>query len=140
MSEPEHVTEACRWLRYAHEDLSGAAGMGEQGQGVPRHACWLAQQAAEKAIKGALVLLQIDFPKTHDLDLLCTLLPEDWKAKSDPGDLAELSEWSVEARYPGDWPEVRTADAERAVSTAQHVVDSVLDEFRRRGVSMSLGR
>ena len=44
---------------------------------VPRHVCWLAQQAAEKAIKAVLVFLQIDFPRSHDLDALRNLAPDD---------------------------------------------------------------
>lgn len=102
MSGARPIEETRRWLRFAEEDLATAAAMLEQDLGVPRQACWLAQQAAEKAIKAALVYLQVEFPKTHDLDLLCTLLPSDWKTSSERVDLAELSEWSVEARYPGD--------------------------------------
>lgn len=135
MSEPERTEEARRWLRYAHEDLASAAAMSEQGLGVPRQACWLAQQAVEKAIKAALVFLQIEFPKTHDLDLLRTLLPANWKVKSEPADLSELSEWSVEARYPGDWPEVTPSDAQRALSSAQEVMRSVLEDFRAHNVT-----
>ena len=136
MSAPESIAEARRWLRYAHEDLTGAALMTEHGEAAPRHACWLAQQAAEKAVKSALVLLQIEFPRTHDLDLLRTLLPADWRLKSDPVDLSELSEWSVEARYPGDWPEVTACDAERAVASARRVLELTLDDMSDRGLSV----
>lgn len=45
---------------------------------VPRHVCWLAQQAAEKALKAALVLEDIAFPFTHDLDALRNRLPGSW--------------------------------------------------------------
>ena len=41
---------------------------------APRHACWLSQQAAEKALKAALVLERVEFPFTHDLDALRNLL------------------------------------------------------------------
>ncbi len=92
MSKARHVEEASRRLRDANEDLAGAAVMSEQELGAPRHACWLAQQGAEKALKAALVLMGIEFPKTHDLDVLRTLLPVDWTLKPDRVDLAELSE------------------------------------------------
>ena len=111
--------------------------MTERSLGVPRQACWLAQQAAEKAVKGALVFLHIDFPKSHDLDLLRRFVPEDWRLKTAPEDLAELSEWSVEARYPGDWAEATVADAQRAVALAQEVMQILVGDLRRCGFTVS---
>jgi hypothetical protein len=51
-------------------------------------------------------------------------------------DLAELSEWSVEARYPGDWPEATGGDAQTAVATARLIVCAVEGELRRHGLSV----
>lgn len=50
----------------------------EQEGMIPRHVCWLAQQATEKALKAILVFLQIDFPRRHDLDALRNLIPDGW--------------------------------------------------------------
>ena len=55
MNEAEHLVETRRWLRYAAEDLRGAEALLREGAGEPRHACYNAQQAAEKALKAALV-------------------------------------------------------------------------------------
>jgi HEPN domain-containing protein len=74
MSDPELLAEVGRWLRYAREDLLAAEVFVEQE--MARQACFHAQQAAEKAIKTALVFLQIEFPYRHDLDLLRNLLPD----------------------------------------------------------------
>jgi len=74
LSEVDHTAEAQRWLRYAREDLAAARALGERAGGAPRQSCRLAQQAAEKAIKAALVFLRIDFPRSHDLDLLRNLV------------------------------------------------------------------
>jgi HEPN domain-containing protein len=41
-----------------------------------------AQQAAEKALKGALVLPYVAVPRTNDLDDLRNRLPDDWRAKA----------------------------------------------------------
>ena len=51
MSDVERFTEVQRWLRYAWEDLVAGEAMIEQPGFVPRHACWLAQQAVERARK-----------------------------------------------------------------------------------------
>ncbi len=102
--------------------------------GVARVRCFQAQQAAEKAIKGVLVHLQIDFENIHDLMNLANLLPPDWALSSKPGALPELSIWAVKGRYPGDWPDATEEDAVRAVEIARLVVNQVLGHFARRGV------
>ena len=95
---------------------------------------WFSQQAAEKALKAALVLEGIEFPYTHDLPRLRNLLPDGWPEGLGPTVLARLTEWGVATRYPGDWPEPTDADARRAESDARAVYDSVLGEVRRRGL------
>ena len=134
MSRPDHVAEARRWLRFAAEDLRAAGILLHETQVPRRHVCWLAQQAAEKAIKAALVFLQIEFPKTHDLDALRNLVPEDWTVRQAFPDLAELTEWSVEARYPGDWPEATADDARGSLDEARRVLDLVTADLAARGV------
>ena len=111
MNEAERGPEVRRWLRYSQEDLAAAETLIEQEDVTPRHVCWLAQQAAEKALKAVLVFLQIDFPRRHDLDALRNMIPAGWKLKENHPDLAALTEWAVEARYPGDWPDAVEQDA-----------------------------
>ena len=125
MSGTEPSTEAMRWIQYAREDLEAARSMRSGETFVPRHVCWLAQQAAEKALKAALVSVQMEFPRTHDLEWLCRLLPDTFSVQPDDIALSQLSEWAVEARYPGDWPEATRDDAKSAVKCAELVVDRV---------------
>lgn len=99
MNDSELVDEARRWLRFATEDLDVAQRLLAGDGTPPRHACALAQQAAEKALKAALVLEGIDFPFRHDLDALRNLLPDTWSVRCTHTDLAQLTEWAVEARY-----------------------------------------
>ena len=63
----EGEADELRWLRYAREDLALAQALLDEGHRVPRHACWLSQQAAEKAIKAALVFTDGEAPFLHDL-------------------------------------------------------------------------
>jgi HEPN domain-containing protein len=76
-----------------------------------------------------LVLEQVDFPRRHDLDALRKLLPEGWQIAPELADLARLTEWSVEARYPGDWSDASKSDAQQAVEQARAVCESVLARF-----------
>ena len=134
MNAPEPEIEARRWLRFASEDLRAAESLLGGKEFVPRHACWLAQQAAEKALKAGLVLLQRSFPYRHDLDALRNMLPDDWAIKRANPDLAALTEWAVEARYPGDWPDATADEARQAVDDARSVVTSVAGDMARLGV------
>jgi HEPN domain-containing protein len=127
MNDTDRWEQASRWLRYSEEDLESAHRLAREG--VPRQVCWLAQQSAEKALKAVMVFLQIDFPRTHDLDTLLTLIPADWTAKTIVPDLAALTEWAVEARYPGNWPEATDAEAEAALADAEAVCQAVHNDL-----------
>ena len=131
------VGDALRWLRYSAEDLDVARVLLRSHASASRHVCWLSQQAAEKALKAALVLEGTEFPFTHDLDALRNRLPEDWQVRTTHADLAELTQWAVETRYPGDWPEATEPDAIRSEAEARAVHNSVETEFTRRGVDPS---
>ena len=128
--------EALRWLRFAQEDLAEAERLLALEDATPRHICWFAQQAAEKALKAALVLEDAEVPFWHNLNALRNLLPEGWAVKAEYPDLAELTVWAVEARYPGDWPEATRDDARRAAAQARGVFECVVRDFARRGVAV----
>lgn len=104
---------------------------------MPRHICWLAQQAAEKVIKAVLVFLAIDFPWRHDLDALRNLIPTGWQVKDAYPDLAELTEWAIEARYPGDWPDATEDEAHSAATQARAVWDTLCADFARHGFDVA---
>ena len=125
--------EALRWLQFSNRDLSVASQLLRGATPAPHHVCWLCQQSAEKALKAVLTSEEIDFPLTHDLDRLMSKLPEGWPVRDVSVDLGELTQWVVEARYPGGWPEPTNADAVRAESDARLIYSSVAAEFRRRG-------
>ncbi len=134
MSEVDHGAEARRWLEYAADDLRTAEFLLQQPDFIPRHPCWLAQQAAEKALKALLIFLQIEYPLSHDLDQIRLLIPEGWRVRYDPPDLSFLTEWAVEARYPGDWPDATEMDAQEATDQARTVLEYVRGDLARHGL------
>ncbi len=123
-----NAPEARRWLAYARSDLDAGHALLHNPDHYPRQVCFLAQQAAEKA----LILLEIEFPFTHDLDRLRDLLPEGWRVKSERPDLADLTIWAIQARYPGDMPEVVEADARAALRTAEAIYQTIDEELHER--------
>jgi HEPN domain-containing protein len=124
-----NAAEAARWLAYARSDLDAARALLNDPDHYPRQVCFLAQQAAEKALKAALVLLEIEFPFTHDLDRLRDLIPPGWPVKTEHPDLAGLTIWAVEARYPSDMPDVIEDDAHEALQIAEAVYQNVANDL-----------
>lgn len=127
-------TAARTWLGWALGDLEAARRRPGWPQ-RPRIVAFHAQQAAEKALKGALVLSGVAVPRTHDLDDLRNRLPDGWRAKASPPDLASLSVHGVESRYPDDLTPVTPIQAATAVRQAIVVVRTVREDFERRGVA-----
>ena len=87
--------------------------------------CYNAQQAAEKALKAFLVLHQIDFPKTHSIDLILDKVKKVVSPLPDElTDAVALTIYAVDARYPPSEAEepVTEEDYRKAVERAEKVV------------------
>jgi len=96
---PDELTaEAGRWLRFAAEDLEAAEALRSAPGVAARHVATLAQQSAEKAVKAGLVLLDVDPPRTHNLELLVDLLPDDWAVHESSADLLATMSSDLSAR------------------------------------------
>ena len=137
-NDPEQAAEAAKWLRYARDDLAAARELFDdalQGRVSFRNACYLSQQAGEKAMKSIFVALGIDPPRIHNLNALREALPSGWAVRTVFPNLSALTVWAVEARYPADLPEATRADAEAAIAMASGVVDTVADDFGRHGLA-----
>ena len=133
MQTADRLADTARWLRYAEEDLTTAETLLAQSHVPPRQACWFAQQAAEKALKAVLIFLQIDFRRTHDLNVLRDLLPESWQLKTALPNLGDLNKWAVAARYPEAGQEPTKAEASEAVKQARAVWTAASTELTQHG-------
>lgn len=87
-----------------------------------------AQQAVEKYLKAYLTHKQVDFPKTHDLKKLLDLVAtvNEGLAKN-LDDVQEVTEYGVEIRYPGDFPDMNKDDAIRAVELARMAREKIMN-------------
>ena len=139
MPDPEAVAEvALGWLRRARSDLVMARkALAGRDELDPWVASFHAQQAAEKYMKAALVIEQIRFPRTHELERLRSLLPAAWNLP-DPETLAGLSRFAVAGRYPEGMfdagAEPTWSDAEDAVGLAESVETGILAGAMSRGI------
>ena len=132
------IADALVWLQFAAEDLDACRS--KQGRHLrPRHVANLAQQAAEKAIKAVIVLSDQTPPKSHDLEILRSMLPDDWRSRRHPPDLARLSDYGVRARYPDNTIQVTPLESAVAVRQAMAVMKAALRDFERAGVTVATG-
>lgn len=112
---------AREWISRARSDLALARG---KRKGIYlEDLCFHAQQAAEKAVKALLIHHGIQFPYVHDLGKLLSLLE---KATGDLPDsirqATRLTQFAVEARYPGPTVPVREEEYREAVKLAGQVL------------------
>jgi HEPN domain-containing protein len=129
----ERVEDALMWLANALGDLEAARS--QPGRRVrPRIVANLAQQAGEKALKAALILDGTDPPRSHDLDDLRNRLQSRWRVTRRFPDLARLSRYASESRYPDDIEPVTPIQSATAVRQAAAVVRTIREDFGRWGV------
>jgi HEPN domain-containing protein len=117
------LEEAHRWLAKANDDLIVATVVLDRAIGVHWAACFHAQQATEKALKALLVAYGIDFPRSHALERLLSLLPTATAIEFDADAIEELTPWAVAGRYPEDIPNPDSVTTLRLVGSAGTAVD-----------------
>ena len=120
--DPNELGTPYDWLRRAKSNLIRAK-QPKPEEVLWEDLCFDTQQAAEKALKAVLLARKIPFRFVHDIAELLTLLEnqgiilaEEIKAS------AELTDYSVESRYPGPFEPVTEEEFEKALQIAEAVV------------------
>ncbi len=128
--EPEAQSLLVEWLEKAAADLETARRMAAEVLRNPRMreiVGFHCQQAAEKYLKALLTRRQIEFPKTHDIKTLLSLIrPLDEGAAETMRDARWLTPFGVEVRYPGETAEMLPGDEVKAIEIATEVERTVL--------------
>jgi len=119
--DEEGVGTPPEWLRHAISNLEIAKE--PRPRVLLEHLCFEAQQAAEKALKAVLVFRGIEFPKTHDLRVLLTILdPTGRELPQQIWQAVDLTDFAVEPRYPGMGEPVSEEEYRKAVVIAEEIV------------------
>lgn len=119
---PEYSPDDPReWLRRARSNLAIAEA------DVPgscfEDLCFEAQQAVEKAFKALLIWQGMDFPYTHDLAQLLTLVQQTGQSVPDRvKKAAQLTRFAVFTRYPGIARPVSREEYEQALMITEEVI------------------
>jgi len=119
--DPERADAPLRWLANARADLALARVPLPEG-GLYEHLCFHAQQAAEKALKAVLHANGVEYPFTHNVQLLIDLLPAGLTAPQTILAAADLTPYAVTTRYPGEVEPVTAEERAEAVRIATIVV------------------
>lgn len=127
--KPELILE--EWIKKAGEDELSCKSILKHRDGAPSSVCFMSQQMAEKYLKGFLVYKEKYFPKIHDLKRilsLCKEIEKDFEKLNE--EAVKLSEYCVETRYPGDYPEgISWKMAEEAFELANNVKNFVKSQI-----------
>jgi HEPN domain-containing protein len=118
---PPEAGSSSDWLRIARSDLA-LARVPAQGEILRETLCFHAQQAVEKSLKAVLVDGGVAFPRTHSIERLIDLLPEQilrapWLMES-----AKLSIYATTFRYPGEEEALTELEYQEALWLAEEVV------------------
>jgi HEPN domain-containing protein len=120
--EPEVLHVISGWTEKAEHDLLAAVHTLKLGKDCPTDTvCFHAQQCVEKYVKALLVFHEVDFPKTHNLRALLTLLPIRSRPDLTLEEQQMLTRYATVTRYPGDYEVISLTEARNAVKIARRV-------------------
>ena len=117
------------WMHQAQQDL--ALAQLARDNGFQAAACFHASQAAEKALKSALLELGLEPPFTHVLNTLVSQLQDAGINTQNLERLAlrQLSRMAIQSRYPMDATPASELfdqeDADQALTTAKQVLATI---------------
>jgi len=115
-----------KWLAYAASDLTMASIPLPEGARYEQ-LCFFAQQATEKSLKALLLFLGIDFPFTHNIQLLVSLLPAEIQSLPVFTDAELLTPYAVLTRYPGAMEPATVQQYEDSLQSATAVFNWIKD-------------
>lgn len=113
---------AKEWIIKAENDLKTSSYLLKMSKDCPLDAvCFHAQQCVEKYLKAFLVVKGIDFPKTHDIERLVSMLPDSIWLKLSIEEQRRLTDYATVTRYPGDYEAIQILEAKHSFTLARRV-------------------
>ncbi|MBM4018585.1 MAG: HEPN domain-containing protein [Planctomycetes bacterium] len=109
----------------AGKDLKAIRAMGDSPDFDDAIFGFHAQQAIEKALKAWIVLLDVEYPLTHNLSILLGLIDEHGADVSKFWGLARYTSFAVQFRYEQSEPSGTSLNRADAVREAAEILDHV---------------
>ena len=124
-AEKKHLSQ---WIEKADHDLIAAKLIVEHQPIILDIACFHCQQAVEKYFKTYLVYNKVEFPKTHNLDLLQQMC-SDFQPAFAAIDLKNMEDFAVRRRYPHDFIRPELEETQEFIKATEIVKALVLQEI-----------
>jgi HEPN domain-containing protein len=119
------------WLKRARSNLALAKLENKADIIFYEDLCFDAQQCVEKSLKAFCLYNNVTFPKTHEINYLIEILEENKiKIPIKIKKAGILADYSVETRYPGDYPEVSENEYKKVVRIAEEVYNWVCSKIK----------
>lgn len=132
--DAERRQEAGRWLGVATADMRVMRMCLDASEPEAGIAAYLCQQAAEKLVKGLLVVAGVEFARTHDMARLGDLAAAHYPALRDLLErTGRLTAWSYAYRYSG--VEDAVEPSSEVLRQALATVEEIAVRLRALGVS-----
>jgi HEPN domain-containing protein len=126
MADPKALQAAREWFDIAEGDLRSASLLLEADPPEVRAGAFHCQQAAEKYLKGFLVVHGEEPPKIHVLEVLLERAEQhDPSLQNLLGDASALTIFAVEPRYPLGGASPTLTDAQGALVRARRIRDTI---------------
>ncbi len=122
--------EVLGWLGESRADLKHCKSSIEIGD--YNWACFAAQQAIEKALKALILHVLGEYPRGHDLVKLYNMVRNRVSLELNIADLARVSSYYTQARYPNAGIERPSQEITREQALeAARIAEVVIDEIER---------
>lgn len=114
-------SEVGRWLEGAESDLT-LAQKGKVSKKVRYNTlCFHSQQAVEKSLKAILIFLDIEYPRTHNISLLLTIIEKGGiNVPKIIFPASELTKFTA-MRYPDENDEINASEYKNSIAIAKKV-------------------
>lgn len=120
---------AKQWIVRAQSNLARAEAGKVNDAVLYEDLCFDAQQAVEKALKGLCVNKGIMFSRTHNIAYLLETISKELMLPPQINEAKILTQYAVEARYPGDYEPVTEEEYAEAFAIAKVIVEWVINEI-----------
>jgi len=81
--------------------------------------CYQSQQAVEKALKGLLIFYCVEPEYTHNIEILLNEVKKFTDIPENIKEAAQLTNYAVQTRYPGEYDEVTKEEYEKSIKIAK---------------------
>jgi len=117
-----NVKQALEWLKFAKSNLLQADRKRKPKDILYEDLCFNCQQCVEKSLKSLLIYHNIDFPKTHSINILLDLLKQNnIYIPEFMNQAVILNVYAVITRYPNDYNKVERTDFLLALKVTKEI-------------------